>query len=60
VICEPAAVPGEEIAARVAGRNPYVSRGRDPYVTGALGGKKEAAHKRKGERINEEDEFEDE
>jgi hypothetical protein len=58
LICEPAAVSGEEIAARVARRNP--SAARDPYSTGALGGRKEAAHKRKGERINEEDEFEDE
>jgi hypothetical protein len=57
LICEPEAVSGEEIAARVSRRNPYAAR--DPYVTGALGGKKETAHKRKGERINEEDEFED-
>jgi hypothetical protein len=61
LICEPAAVPGEEVAARAAQRNPYASRSRDPYVTGSLGGRKEAAHKRKsGERVNEEDEFEDE
>jgi hypothetical protein len=57
VICEPAAVSGAEIAARASRRNPYAAR--DPYVTGALGGRKEAAHRRKGERINEEDEFED-
>jgi hypothetical protein len=56
VICEPAAVSGEQIAAGVSRRNPYAAR--DPYATGALGGKT-AAHKRKGERINEEDEFED-
>jgi hypothetical protein len=61
VICEPAAVSGEEVAARAAGRNPYASRGRDPYVTGSLGGRKEAAHRHKpGERVSEEDEFVDE
>jgi hypothetical protein len=53
VICEPAAVSGEEIAARVSRRYPYAAR--DPYVTGTLGRKKEA-HKRKGE----DDDFEDE
>ncbi len=58
VICEPSAVSGEEVAARASRRNPYAAR--DPYVTGALGARKEAAHRRKGgERINEEDEFED-
>ena len=46
-ICEPAPVSGEEIAARAAGRNPYASHGRDPYVTGSLGGKKEASHRHK-------------
>ena len=58
LICEPAAVSGEQIAAQVSRRNPYAAR--DPYATGALGARKEAAQKRKGERINEEDEFEDE
>jgi hypothetical protein len=58
LICEPAAMSGEEIAAR-ASRNPYASR-RDSYVTGSLAGKREWAQRRKnGERINEEDEFED-
>jgi len=47
---------GEEIAARAAGRNPYASR--EPYVTGSLGGKKIAIHRKA--RIDEEDEFEDE
>jgi hypothetical protein len=52
-------VSGEEVAARVSQRNPYASR-RDPYVTGSLGGRKEAARRRKGgERVNEEDEFQD-
>jgi hypothetical protein len=49
---------GEEIAAR-ASRNPYASR-RDSYVTGSLAGKREGAQRRRsGERITEEDEFED-
>jgi hypothetical protein len=57
VICQPSAVSGEEVAARASRRNPYASR--EPFVTGSLGGRK-AAHPRKaGERVNEEDEFED-
>jgi hypothetical protein len=56
IICEPAAVSGEEIAARAGARNPYASR--EPYVTGSLGGGK-VPHSHKA-RINEEDEFEDE
>jgi hypothetical protein len=35
IICEPAAVSGEEVAARAAARNPYASR--EPMVTGSLG-----------------------
>jgi hypothetical protein len=59
VICEPSAISGAEIAARASQRNPYAARA--PYVTGSLGGHKEASHQRKpNERINEEDEFEDE
>ena len=38
VICQPAAVSGEEVAARAARRNPYASR--EPNVTGSLGGAK--------------------
>jgi hypothetical protein len=58
LICEPAAMSGEEIAAR-ASRNPYASR-RTPYVTGSLGGKRDGGPRRRnGERIDEEDEFED-
>lgn len=57
VICEPGAVSGEEIAARAQRRNPYAAR--EPYVTGSLGGRTSVAHRRKGERVNEEDEFED-
>jgi hypothetical protein len=59
LICQPAAVSGEEIAARVSQRNPYASR--DPYVTGSLGGSKKVAHRHKPNgKVNEEDEFEDE
>jgi hypothetical protein len=57
LICEPSAVSGEEVAARAAGRNPY-ARSRDPYVTGSLGGRKDASRRTKpGTR--EEDEFQD-
>ena len=55
LICQPAVVSGEEVAARAQQRNPYASR--DPYVTGSLGGRKDARHKR--EKIDEEDEFAD-
>ena len=57
LICQPAAMSGEEVAARAAGRNSYASR--EPGVTGSLGGQKIAAHRHKA-RIDEEDEFEDE
>ena len=53
LICQPAAVSGEEVAARAGGRSPYANS-RDPYVTGALG-----TRKSKHEKINEEDEFSD-
>jgi hypothetical protein len=58
VLCEPSAVSGEEIAARAARRNPYASS-REPLVTGSLGGRKDAHRRQTGERVNEEDEFED-
>ena len=51
-ICQPAAMSGEEVAARVSGRSPYASR--EAMVTGSLGGR--TSHRQK---INEEDEFED-
>jgi Extensin-like protein C-terminus len=57
LICEPAAVSGEEVAAR-AQRNPYASRA--PLVTGSLGGQKSAHARKHGEKVDEEDEFEDE
>jgi len=53
-ICQPAAMSGEEVAARVSGHSPYASR--EPMVTGSLGGGKTPSHRQK---INEEDEFED-
>ena len=58
VICQPAAVSGEEIAARAGQRNPYASS-REPFVTGSLGGRKTSSHRHKSAGVNEEDEFED-
>jgi hypothetical protein len=58
IICQPAAVSGEEVAARAGLRNPYYAS-REPAVTGSLGGSKFMSHRHK-EKINEEDEFEDE
>jgi hypothetical protein len=57
LICQPAAVSGEEVAARATQHNPYASS-RDPYATGSLGSK--TASRKHREKINEEDEFEDE
>jgi hypothetical protein len=56
VICEPAALSGEDVAARAGRRSPYASRA--PIVTGSLGGSKTLAH-RHGNMVNEEDEFAD-
>jgi hypothetical protein len=58
LICQPAAVSGEEVASRAMQRNPYASS-REPYATGSLGAHK-AASRKHGEKVNEEDEFEDE
>jgi hypothetical protein len=58
IICQPAAVSGEEIAARAGGRNPYASR--ETYVTGSLGGKKPMPPRKGNSKVNEEDEFADE
>jgi hypothetical protein len=58
VICQPAAVSGEEVAARASQRNPYASR--EPLVTGSLGGRNATQQRhRPGNKVNEEDEFED-
>jgi hypothetical protein len=59
LICEPAAMSGEEVAARAGQRNPYASR--ETFVTGSLGGSNPSVHRPKpNNKINEEDEFEDE
>ena len=59
IICQPSAVAGEEIAGRAGGRNSYAS-GREPYVTGSLGGRKTVTRRHRHEdRVNEEDEFMD-
>ena len=58
LICQPAALSGEEVAARAGERNPYASR--EPSVTGSLGGQHLAHRKKASEKINEDDEFEDE
>ena len=65
IICQPAAMSGEEVAARASGRNPYASSsygsnaygsmGREPSVTGSLGGSKAAPH----HKASDEDEAED-
>lgn len=54
VICEPAAMSGEEVAARAAQRNPYASR--EPSVTGSLGGKPVARRQKSRDDEDDEDE----
>jgi hypothetical protein len=54
IICQPAAVSGEQVAARAGGRSSYA---RDSWITGSLGGRKSASRHRA--KANEEDEFED-
>jgi hypothetical protein len=54
VICEPAAISGEEVAARAAQRNPYASR--EPSVTGSLGGKPMARRQKSRDDEDDEDE----
>jgi hypothetical protein len=58
LICQPAALSGEEVAARAGQRNPSYAA-REPFVTGSLGGSKPLAHRHKS-KVNQEDEFEDE
>jgi hypothetical protein len=59
VICQPAAMSGEEIASRAGPRNSYAAR--EPYATGSLGGRKTSSYRHKpNDRVNEEDEFLDE
>jgi hypothetical protein len=57
LICQPAAVSGDQVAARAGGRNSYAASPREPYVTGSLGGRK--AHRHSPGKVNEEDEFDD-
>jgi hypothetical protein len=58
VICEPAAISGEEVAARAGQRRPYASR--EPFVTGSLGNRKAPPRRYKSSgAASEEDEFED-
>ena len=59
LICQPAAVSGEEVAARASQRNPYASGAHEPFVTGSLGGKSPPT-RHKTAKVDEEDEFEDE
>jgi hypothetical protein len=54
IICQPAAVSGEEIAARATSRNPYASR--DSSITGSIG-KWLSSRKHKS---RDEDDYEDE
>jgi hypothetical protein len=54
LICQPAAVSGEEVASRSSQRNPYASR--ETSVTGSLGGRRKLSHR---SRVDEEDEFMD-
>jgi Extensin-like protein C-terminus len=56
VICEPAAVSGEQVAARAGQRNPYA---RDSWITGSVGGRKPLSSRKANQKVNEEDEFED-
>jgi hypothetical protein len=56
LICQPAAVSGDQVAARAGGRNSYATS-REPYATGSLGGRK--AYRPSSSKVNEEDEFDD-
>jgi Extensin-like protein C-terminus len=56
VICEPAAVSGEQIAARAGRRNPYP---RDSWITGSVGGRSSFWSRKSNQKVNEEDEFTD-
>src|SRR5258706_14235672 len=56
LICEPAAVSGEEVAARAGGRNPYASS-REPYSTGSLAARKPPHRHGASTKVNKEDRF---
>ena len=55
IICQPAAVSGEQVAARAGNRNPYASR--ESWITGSIGGRKSVSSRKA--KVNEEDEFSD-
>jgi hypothetical protein len=57
IICQPAAMSGEEVAARASGRNPYASNSyaREPAVTGSLGGSKAALHHKPSDEDDDDD-----
>jgi len=58
IICQPAAVSGDRVAARAGGRNYFGAR--EPYTTGSLGGRRPVVHRHKANsKVNEEDEFQD-
>jgi hypothetical protein len=58
IICQPAAVSGEQVAARANQRNPYASR--DPYSTGSAVQRSVSRwFAGKSSKVNEDDEFED-
>ena len=58
IICQPAAVSGEQVAARAKQRNPYAAR--DPYSTGSAAQRSVSRwFAGKSSKVNEEDEFED-
>ncbi|MGE0285235.1 MAG: extensin family protein [Bradyrhizobium sp.] len=50
IICQPAAVSGEQVAARATRRSPYP---RESWITGSLGGKR--VHRHKSAKGDEED-----
>ena len=56
IICQPAAVSGDQIAARAGQRGRYP---REPWITGSLGGKRATHRHKANEKVNEEDEFVD-
>jgi hypothetical protein len=55
IICQPASVSGEQVAARAGNRIPYASR--ESWITGSLGGRKSVSSRKA--KVNEEDEFSD-
>ncbi len=58
VICQPAAVSGEQIAARANQRNPYASR--DPFSTGSAAQRSVSRwFAGKSSKVNDDDEYED-